>query len=346
MEQGRLDPADRSSNIFLKEEYSMKKPAVWGSKKFELEFRMIDISILSFLLGISLLEIIFRDRTPGWDSLVLENVIIGIGLISLTTIIRRVHSTRVRSTGEMILFLSVLSAVYSEMGRIIHIVFPFFYDSVINRIESALFGIYPTVWMEGSMHPWLTELMMFAYVVYTLLLPLVAVVLLTRGKRSDLERYLTDLVLTNLACYLFYFLVPVAGPSRALVSVRTVPVQGYFFTAISEYMIRTVHLNGGAFPSAHCAATTVMLAALYRFKRGWGFAFLPMAALIFVSTVYGWFHYVTDVVAGIGLAATMMWVTPRLGSLVAPLYFNIEILGRKSCEPSPVSEHGIAGEGL
>jgi membrane-associated phospholipid phosphatase len=59
-----------------------------------------------------------------------------------------------------------------------------------------------------------------------------------------------------------------------------------------------------------------MLVALYRSKKAFGYCFLPLALLIFVSTVYGWFHYVTDVAAGIALAGIVMAVAPRVQALL------------------------------
>jgi membrane-associated phospholipid phosphatase len=73
-----------------------------------------------------------------------------------------------------------------------------------------------------------------------------------------------------------------------------------------------VHLPGGAFPSAHCAASTVLLVTAFRHDRKAGRALAPVVVLIYASTVYGRFHYVVDVVAGILLALGALAVAPGM----------------------------------
>lgn len=198
--------------------------------------------------------------------------------------------------------MAASSMIYSEMGHIIHLVFPTSWDSVINRMDIALFGELPSIWCETIARPWLTELMMFAYVIYLPLLPAVAWLAYRRAGREGVERYLFALTLVNLLCYVGYFLLPVSGPSRALAGRFAEPLSGYFFTAVTEFMAGNVHLPGGAFPSAHCAASTIFLLAAWRHSRKAGLLLSPVACLIYLSTVYGRFHYVIDAVAGIALA--------------------------------------------
>jgi membrane-associated phospholipid phosphatase len=83
--------------------------------------------------------------------------------------------------------------------------------------------------------------------------------------------------------------------------------EGYMFTSMARLVAVNVHLNGGAFPGAHCAASVVMVAALGRAHRRWGNAFLDLTFLIFISTVYGRFHYVTDTISGLAVAIIVLF---------------------------------------
>jgi len=57
--------------------------------------------------------------------------------------------------------------------------------------------------------------------------------------------------------------------------------------------------RGGSFPSAHCAAGTIMIyQACQAGRRTFWFVFPPIL-LFFLSTVYGQYHYVVDILAGI-----------------------------------------------
>ncbi len=313
----------------------MKLQTFTSKRTAELSLQSAEVLALIYLCLLSVCELIFGHNIKDTEYLALGNAVAGAALLFLLAASRKIQSPRLQSAVRFVAVMLLTSFIYNQMGRIIHLLFPFTMDQQINRIELALFGRYPTSWLESFASPALTEIMMFAYVIYVPLLLLLGLFFVLRGKNGDAERYAMEITITFLFCYLFYFLVPVAGPSRALAAVRTVPLQGYFFTSIAGYMISNVHLPGGAFPSAHCAATTVMLAALYRHRTSAGHLFLPLAMLIFVSTVYGWFHYVTDVIAGIGIACIMLYVSPRVQNALNSVVVRLRL---------PEIRFGVAGE--
>ena len=244
--------------------------------------------------------------------LIVKNLIVAALMIVGLSSLRRIASMHIRSLCRIAGLLLVISFIYQEMGAIIHIIDPQWWDSWINDVETIAFGCYPTVWFQPLASHVLTEIMMFAYVMYVPLIPGIAVLCHWKGGQETLERYLTELVLAFFLCYICYFLLPVAGPSRTLQAHFIGTMDGYFFTAITDYMRSHVHLPGGAFPSAHCAASTVVLVALFRNHRRFFYALLPFVVLIYVSTVYGWFHYVSDVLGGILVGFTAIWASPKI----------------------------------
>jgi membrane-associated phospholipid phosphatase len=284
-------------------------------KRFlRLELRIADTIIGCFILLLSLLEIVFRSNVNGWQNLVVKNAIVLLAVFGALWGIQNISSHLLQSLSRILGYSMIISFVYREMGSIIHIFFPHWLDPRINSVELTVFGGYPTEWFHTIARPWLNELMMFAYVIYGLLIPVVAFFCYKMEKKEGLERYLTQFTLTNIFCYVCYILLPVAGPSRALPPGHSVPMDGFFFTSLAEVMKANFHLPGGAFPSAHCANATIMLAAVYRIHRKAGLAFSPFVLLIYVSTVYGRFHYVTDVLAGISTALFVIWTAPKLQS--------------------------------
>jgi len=279
---------------------------------FRLELRVADTIVGSFILVLSLLEIVFHSNVNGWQTLVVKNAIVLFAVFGALWGIQNISSNLLQSLSRILGYSMIISFIYREMGSIIHIFFPHWLDPNINSVELAFFGWYPTEWFQTIARPWLNELMMFAYVIYGLLIPVVAFFCYKMGKKESLERYLTQLTLTNILCYVCYIFFPVAGPSRALPPGHPMPMDGFLFTSLVELMKTNFHLPGGAFPSAHCAVSTVMLAAVYRNHRKAGLAFSPLVLLIYVSTVYGRFHYVTDVLGGISTALFALWVAPKL----------------------------------
>ena len=59
-------------------------------------------------------------------------------------------------------------------------------------------------------------------------------------------------------------------------------------------------------PSIHCGAATMMWWCAYRFSRPTFYVLTPIVLSLYVSTVYGRFHYASDVVAGIAAAFLAM----------------------------------------
>lgn len=285
-----------------------------SKRSLKVELRAADTIIGSFIILLSLLEVGFRSNVNGWQTLVVKNTIVLLAVFGGLYAIQSISSDVLQSLSRILGYSMIISFIYREMGSIIHIFFPHWLDPQINSVELEVFGCYPTEWFQTIARPWLNELMMFAYVIYGLLIPGVAFFSYKVGKRESLERYLTQLALTNVLCYVCYILLPVTGPSRGLPPGHSVPMDGFFFASLIEHVKANFHLPGGAFPSAHCAVATVMLAAVYRHHRKAGLGFCPLVLLIYISTVYGRFHYVTDVVGGISVGLFALWAAPKVQS--------------------------------
>ncbi|MGH9855767.1 MAG: hypothetical protein ACREBD_38525, partial [Blastocatellia bacterium] len=67
---------------------------------------------------------------------------------------------------------------------------------------------------------------------------------------------------------------------------------------------------------AHVAGSMVVLISAWRFARRIGYWLTPLVLSICVATVYGRYHYVMDVFAGILMAAIGCWIGSRLSSAV------------------------------
>ena len=98
-----------------------------------------------------------------------------------------------------------------------------------------------------------------------------------------------------------------AGPAREASGLAfNVPLKGGPFTAIAELIRARVHRPGGAFPSIQCSASPVMWRTAWRFSRPTFYVMAPIVLSLYVSTVYGRFHYLSDSVAGIACAFLAM----------------------------------------
>jgi membrane-associated phospholipid phosphatase len=202
------------------------------------------------------------------------------------------------------LFLAVDKLQLLVQGR--------FLDNVVIRIEQAIFGGQPTLWLQRFMSPGVTEWMMFAYMFYFLMYPILCWLIFFRHGEAAMEDYLFTLGLANVLCDLGFILFPVAGPMTALGHQYTVSLDGYFFAWVGEWVRARLQFPGGSIPSPHCAAATVMWAMAYRYRRPVFWLLLPVVLSLYVSTFYGRYHYVSDAVTGIATAMVAVWLAPPL----------------------------------
>jgi len=217
---------------------------------------------------------------------------------SICIVIRRKYGNK---TIQMIFSLYpviLLIPFYMISGHQISMFFNYFFDSNIIKLELAIFGVHPTIWFQQFKNPLFTEWMMFGYSFYLMLIPITTGWLYYSGKKAESEHMLTSLMISFFICYILFSLIPVAGPRLAMADVYTVKFSGFIFKSITEAMEAGPMLYGGAFPSAHCSAATVMLLLSYQYDRKLFLWVMPVIITLYISTIYGRYHYPTDVLAG------------------------------------------------
>jgi membrane-associated phospholipid phosphatase len=70
-----------------------------------------------------------------------------------------------------------------------------------------------------------------------------------------------------------------------------------------EFIERFGRVHGAAFPSAHVAGSMVAILTSWRYRRWLFWVCLPFFVSMCVATVYGRYHYVADVLAGLAVGA-------------------------------------------
>lgn len=209
--------------------------------------------------------------------------------------------------------------LFNSLGQLIPHVRPVTYDQELIRIDHALFGVHPTVWMERLVSPVLTAVLQFAYISYYFIPVALGVTLIAHGRRAEFEEALFGIILCFYLSYLGYLLVPAVGPRFALQHLQTSGLQaGPFITSLQEILNRLEHNKTDAFPSGHTAIALVSLMYAWKLREKLLFRLLvPVVLALLVSTVYLRYHYVIDVIAGIALAAMTMILAAPLERLLS-----------------------------
>jgi len=287
--------------------------SIESRKIFGFVLKLTDIFILGALVLYSLLAPLHPSRVRGsWVGLILANILAGVIFLGVNAVAQRTSSRHLRFFLRTLSVQLALLYIYSASLRVQLIFFPQWHDQMVVDLEAAILGVQPTVWIQRFITPWLTEWMMFCYVFYIPVYPILSLIIYRRHGEDQNEDYLFSIGLVIVLCTLGFMLFPVAGPMRYIGELHTVPLKGHFFTSVGELIRSRVHTPGGTIPSIHCAAATIMWWTAYRYSRPVFFVLAPIILSLYVSTVYGRFHYAFDIVAGMAVAFMTMALRPAL----------------------------------
>ena len=209
---------------------------------------------------------------------------------------------------------------YGWAGTTLHVMYPpeFSFDRPLIAAETRWFGN-PSAWMAVGKPRWLNEINNFFYWSYYLYTPVLAVALWTAGDWQRFEAMALAVNTGYMICYGLYPAYPLWGPRWALFSEGMLPkseqiLDGYLFTGIMNKIMwsGTPH-KGGAMPSAHSAVCIIFMIWC---QRVWGTEGMLVGGAIgiamFISTVYGRYHYFIDVLVGTAIGLVALFVADAL----------------------------------
>ncbi len=276
----------------------------------KLELQLTDALILVALFSFSLLGVFFL--VDSWALLILKNLAVGLLLLGAATVTPRIQQRFWRFLVRVAAITLSYAYLFGAVDKLQLIFHSEWLDYYVLDFEQWVFGVQPTLWAEKFTTPSLTEWMMFSYVVYVPLYPILCgIIYFSRGE-LPMEEYFFTLGLTNILCDIGFILFPVASPMYYIREVYTVPLDGYVFTYLGELMRKYLHFAGGSIPSPHAAAATIMWIMAYRYHRPSFHVLTPIVISLYLSTFYGRYHYLTDAVVGILVAVLALVLAPKI----------------------------------
>jgi hypothetical protein len=277
-----------------------------------------DVIVLATLALFTALAVAFPSRVTGWSTLVLNNLAVAVAYLGFAALAQRALWKPLRFSLRLVPIALTYGYLFLATDRLQFLICGGFQDQVILDLERMIFGVQPTVWLERLARPAVTEWMMFAYVFYFLMYPLLCSIIYFKHGETAMEHFFFTLGLTNISCDICFILLPVGGPLTGIPDQFAVPLRGYFFTWLGELIRSGLQFPGGSLPSPHCAAATVMWAMAWRYQRRVFWMLLPLVLSLYVSTVFCRYHYLSDAATGIATAALVLpvarWLEHRMGS--------------------------------
>jgi len=208
---------------------------------------------------------------------------------------------------------------FEELQGLVHMVFPGWLDPRLIEFDRGLVGVHPSVWLARFSSPALNDFMQFAYMTYFLYLVILPAILYAERKRIAFWTVMISTAVAQYSVYVLAVLLPVESPFFSLASLQTKPLPGGRFTALIEFIEHFGRVHGAAFPSAHVAGSMVAICASWRYRRWLFWICLPFFVSMCVATVYGRYHYIADVFAGIAVGCFGFlagnWLMQRKGAV-------------------------------
>jgi membrane-associated phospholipid phosphatase len=198
---------------------------------------------------------------------------------------------------------------YRATGGLMFLVFNQFYDWQLTSFEKALFGVNPTLYIDKHwLNAWTNEIFSFCYFSYYFMIPVFVLVLFVKKNYQTIKSFLTAACLTFFLSYLLFFLYPIEGPRWHFAGQYLNRMESPLFSGLVDVIIDKGAVRGGCMPSSHFGVALVILLYCFRYYRKAGWLLLPINLGLAIGTVWGRFHYVSDVVAGglLGLASVLV----------------------------------------
>jgi len=188
---------------------------------------------------------------------------------------------------------------FEELGKLVHLASPGWQDAKLIAADYWLTGVHPTIWMEQFATPARNDFMQFAYLTYFIYLLVVGGVLYYRQDWRGYWSVMTYSVVAYGIGYVIAIFFPIESPWFSLAGSWHAELSGGPFTAAINFIEHYGRVRGAAFPSEHVAGSFAALWGAWRHRRWLFWVLLPLVLCMCVSTIWGRYHYVVDILGGI-----------------------------------------------
>ncbi len=222
----------------------------------------------------------------------------------------RLKDSTMRWRVGLLFYPVAMNIIFVHLKTAIPKIHPDKFDSLLQRVDSLGIGTNLSLRLQPLVHPALTELFSFCYLLFFLYL-FFSLIYYFCGDVELLKKFVIGLFTIYGIGFLGYSLVPAAGPCHAMADQFTVPLQGGWITKWNAAVVAQGSNGVDVFPSLHCAISSFFL-FFDRRHRPWRFRlYLIPCVGLWISTIYLRYHYLIDVICGFALAAFALWLAKR-----------------------------------
>ena len=197
---------------------------------------------------------------------------------------------------------------FEELAQLMTLVEPRWQDAKLIAFDYWLTGVHPSLWLEQFATPGRNEFMQLAYLSYFVYLLVLGGILYYRREWHAYWSVMTYSMVGYSIGYMIAMSFPIESPWFTMAGWWKGPLDGGPITATINFIEHYGKVRGAAFPSEHIAGTVAVLWGAWKFRRWLFWVMLPVALLMFGSTIWGRYHYIADIFGGI--------ITGTLGFLI------------------------------
>jgi membrane-associated phospholipid phosphatase len=187
---------------------------------------------------------------------------------------------------------------FEELAYLMTLVTPHWQDAKLIAFDYWLTGVHPSVWLEQFATTGRNEFMQAVYLSYFTYLLILGAILYARREWKAYWSIMAYSMAGYMIGYFIAMLFPVESPWFSLAGWWKAPLAGGSVTATINFIEHFGRVRGAAFPSQHVAGAVAALWGAWKFRRWLFWTMLPVFLCMCVSTVWGRYHYVGDVLAG------------------------------------------------
>lgn len=289
-------------------------------KSFLKKLKAYDLVVIAFYIFLTILHLIFFDKilnSSGW-------IVINAGIVSLAFLLAFLEDRYTNRVWRILHYWYIAPLILLTFKELYYMIKPIRgmdYDFLFINIDRFLFGGDPTKFFYHIANPLLTEILQIVYGSFYLL-PIILCLSLLRKKRYVATDFaLFSVVYGFFLSYLGYFLLPGIGPRFTLHDFNSVnqALPGLYLTNFLREVVNagesipagTINpadlVQRDVFPSGHTMITLIVMYLSIKLKSRSRYFFIPVGSLLIFSTVYLWYHYVIDLIAGALFMMFAMW---------------------------------------
>ncbi len=273
------------------------------------DLNLTDRLYLFFLAILSVGLVLRTNRVASWSSWLIANLVLSLMITVLASQVGCEPRWRFLHDWYPLAMFIVL---FEEVAQLSFIFRNGWQDQYLLAFENRLFSVPPTVWLGRISSPILSEVLSVGYFSYFVLLIIVGGAFYARGNQRGFRQVMDASVIAYMICYVFFLTFPTEGPAYTLAREHAVGLrEGGPFYWMVVIIQRYLGVHGNAFPSSHVAAGAVAVIFAWQHTPKLAAALTPLMFLLCAGAVYDRYHYVTDVVGGVAVAAVAVWIVRK-----------------------------------